>query len=81
MTATQCRRIHSVSSCMDYMSRNPYKYREAWIREILSIAKDFCVADMDEVHKIIEETKNIYKGRERETLMYNYAHKKLMQII
>ena len=65
---------------MDTMKRNPYKYNGKWEKKIISLAKDFCVDDTM-VTIIINETKRLYVGREREELMYNHAHKKLMELM
>ena len=81
MTKRQCKnRVRTSTVNMDTMKRNPYKYGEKWAKRIKLLARDFYIAN-DLVVDIIEETKNFYVGREREDIMYNYAHKKLMELL
>lgn len=81
MTKRQCKgHLRTSTVNMDVMKRNSYKYNGKWEKKIISLAKDFCVDDTM-VTIIINETKKLYVGREREELMYNHAHKKLMELM
>ena len=51
-----------------------------WESQIKTLCRDFCIPN-DKINEIISATKAKYLNRERNDLMYNFAHQKMMEVL
>ena len=51
-----------------------------WESQIRTLCRDFCIPN-GKINEIISATKAKYLNRERNDLMYNFAHQKMMEVL